>query len=64
MIKIDKNKYYTPNELAERYNVNTRTIARLIGRGELSALRIGRQLRIKGLDLIVYEDSHKTGLKE
>lgn len=59
MEKIDKSKYYTPNELAERYNVNTRTIARLIGRGELPALRIGRQLRIMGLDLIAYEEKNR-----
>ncbi len=55
MEEIEPNKYYTPNELSERYNVNTRTIARLIGRGELPALRIGRQLRVKGESILEYE---------
>ena len=64
MKEIDKSKYYTPRELTERYNVNMRTIQRLIGRGELPALRIGRQFRISGLDLIAYENMHRTDLKE
>lgn len=36
---------------AERLNVSTRTVRRLIGAGELAVVRIGRSIRISDDDL-------------
>ena len=39
-------RFYTVSEIAERLHLSTRTIRRLIERGELDAYRIGRLIRI------------------
>lgn len=39
--------FLTPAELAERWRVHKSTVSRFIQSGELSAMRVGRQLRIK-----------------
>lgn len=38
--------YVTISEAAERLALSTKTVRRLIARGELPALRIGRSIRI------------------
>ena len=55
---ISPNRYYSPECFAKRYGVSTRTIIRLIDNGEIPALRIGRQWKIKGLDIIAFEEAN------
>jgi len=38
--------FITPTQAAERLQVSTRTLLRLIKRGEIPALRVGRSWRI------------------
>lgn len=50
--------YMTPREVAEHFKVSTRTVERLIERGELSCIRLGPKLtRIRPADLEAYEAS-------
>mgnify|MGYP001610163573 CR=1 FL=1 len=56
MGKINREEFYTTKELADRYRVNKRTIERLILDGEIPAIKIGRQYRIKGESIIKYEN--------
>ena len=44
----------TVPDAAEALQVSSKTVRRLIARGELSALRVGRQLRIPPRDLHAY----------
>ncbi len=39
-------KVYTPEQVAQQLLVSPRTVLRLIERGELRAIRVGRQWRI------------------
>ena len=39
-------EYLTPEELAEHFRVNVRTIYRLAKRGDLRAVRVGKLYRI------------------
>jgi putative molybdopterin biosynthesis protein len=43
-----------PAEVAELVNVSRKTVYREIGRGELPAIHVGRQLRIDPIDLNQY----------
>jgi excisionase family DNA binding protein len=43
--------FLTPAEVLARLRVNVKTFYRLIGRGELPAVRIGRQWRVRPHDL-------------
>jgi excisionase family DNA binding protein len=47
----------TIHETAERLGVSHLTVYRLIKRGRLRALRVGRDFRIRGSDLARYRDS-------
>lgn len=42
------------SEVAERLNVHTATVRRLIERGELQAVRIGKNIRVQPADLDAY----------
>ena len=44
-------KHYSPSEVAKLLGVSVRTVLRRIQRGELSASRIGRLLRISEASL-------------
>ena len=43
MIKIKCEKYYTPQEVAEKFNVSTNTVARWRKNGKLSAHSISER---------------------
>jgi excisionase family DNA binding protein len=43
--------FLTPTEVLARLRVNVKTFYRLIGEGELPAVRIGRQWRVRPSDL-------------
>jgi excisionase family DNA binding protein len=44
----------TANEVADQLRVSTMTIYRLIRRGELAAVRVGRNYRVRSGDLDAY----------
>ena len=44
----------TPNEAAAALRVSTKTVYRLIARGELPAARVGSQLRVERASLLAY----------
>lgn len=46
----------TADEVAEMLRVSTMTVYRLIRRGELPAVRVGRSYRVRGPDLDAYLD--------
>jgi excisionase family DNA binding protein len=47
----------TAGEVADRLRVSTMTIYRLIRRGELPAVRVGRNYRVRASDLEAYLDA-------
>jgi excisionase family DNA binding protein len=51
----------TPTEVLRRLRVNVKTLYRFIGTGELPAARIGRQWRVRPLDLETWLHRHESG---
>jgi excisionase family DNA binding protein len=51
-------------EVAERLSVHPRTVARLVGRHDLDAYRVGGQLRVDESDLAVYLERQRIGVPE
>lgn len=47
----------TAGEVADQLRVSTMTVYRLIRRGELPAVRVGRNYRVRDTDLAAYLDS-------
>lgn len=47
----------TAGEVADQLRVSTMTVYRLIRRGELPAVRVGRNYRVRDRDLASYLDS-------
>ncbi len=47
----------TAAEVAEQLRVSTMTVYRLIRRGELPAVRVGRNYRVRERDLIAFLDA-------
>ena len=52
--------HWTIATLAARWEVSTRTVRRLIERGELRAIRIGGQLRISPDAVERFEECHEA----
>lgn len=50
----------TPREVAEVMRVSTMTVYRLIKSGELPAIRVGKHLRIKGNDVVLFLDARRV----
>lgn len=48
---------YTPETLAERWEVSAATVRNLVREGALRAFRVGRQIRIRPDDVNAYEES-------
>jgi excisionase family DNA binding protein len=44
------------DEVAQRWGVSARTVARLVKKGRLRAVRIGRQVRFRLEDVLAYEN--------
>ena len=53
--------FMTPSEVLMRLRVNVKTLYRLIGTGELPAVRIGRQWRVRPHDLETWLRRHESG---
>ena len=53
--------FLTPPEVLMRLRVNVKTLYRLIGTGELPAVRIGRQWRVRPHDLETWLRRHESG---
>lgn len=53
-------KFYSCEEIAERYRVNVVTVWRWIRRQELPAVRIGKAYRITADDLAAFEAKRRT----
>lgn len=53
-------KYFTCDEVAERYGVTVATVWGWIRNKKLAALNIGRAYKIKESDLLEFEQSNKT----
>ncbi|MCX6549742.1 MAG: helix-turn-helix domain-containing protein [Acidobacteria bacterium] len=51
MYPVPAEPFLTPTEVLVRLRVNVKTLYRLIGHGELPAVRIGRQWRVRPHDL-------------
>src|SRR5689334_14412957 len=50
----------TAGEVAQRWGVSTRTVQRLMRRGGLRCLRIGRQMRFRAEDVRAYERESRS----
>jgi excisionase family DNA binding protein len=61
MNHIVADPFLTPSEVLTRLRVNVKTLYRLIGTGELPAVRIGRQWRVRPLDLESWLRRHQSG---
>jgi excisionase family DNA binding protein len=48
-------RFFTVDEIADRWRTSSRKIRRMIDAGELVAHRIGRHVRISEPDLLAYE---------
>ena len=55
MKEINSQQYYSAKQLSQHWNVCQRTIERLVDRKEITALKIGRQFRIRGESILKYE---------
>ncbi len=53
-------KYFTCDEVAERYGVTVATVWDWIRSKKLAAIDIGKSYRIKESDLLEFEQSNKT----
>jgi excisionase family DNA binding protein len=49
---LEAREFYTPEELAALLRVHVLTIRRMIARGELPVLKVGRRYRIRGADIL------------
>ena len=54
-------EFLTTDEVLGYLRVNARTVYRLIRTGELPAVRIGRQWRIRRCDLDAWINGHRAG---
>ena len=57
----DNPVFLTIRQVAERWQVDEKTVRRLVGRGELTHHRIGQQIRIAMPDLVTYERLSRRG---
>jgi excisionase family DNA binding protein len=53
--QIAASTYFTIVQIAERWQVSTKTVRRMILRKSLKTHRIGSQIRVSAEDLLTYE---------
>lgn len=58
---MNNNSSYTIEEVAQLLRISKLTVYDLIKKGELSAYRVGRQMRVDKQDLDLYKSKSKTG---
>jgi len=56
--------FLTPSEVLAQLRVNIKTLYRLIGDGELPAVRVGRQWRVRPHDLEAWLLHHRNGANQ
>ena len=61
MSQVMTEPFLTPPEVLMRLRVNVKTLYRLIGTGELPAVRVGRQWRVRPHDLETWLRRHESG---
>ena len=57
-------EFYTPEEIADRLQLNKMTIYRFMNRGELPYYQIGNQKRISGKDFQAFLDKMRRHGKD
>ena len=58
---MDDHEFYTPQQIADKLNVNVMTIYRYIKSGELESIKLSRNsVRISRDDFNKFLDNHKT----
>ena len=57
MAPIDKDRLWTVAEVADHMRVSNMTVYRLIKAGDLPAIRVGKNYRIRGHELADYIDA-------
>ena len=60
MAPIDEDRLWTVAEVADHMRVSNMTVYRLIKGGELPAIRVGKNYRIRGKELSAYIDASFT----
>jgi excisionase family DNA binding protein len=53
-------RFLSSDELADRWQVSTRTVKRLVDRRQIHFVRIGRQIRFKLSDVLAYEKKMRS----
>ncbi|MDF3308761.1 helix-turn-helix domain-containing protein [Rhodococcus sp. T2V] len=51
-------RYFTPRQLAERWEVSIRKAQQIAKSGEIASMRVGRTVRIPASAVAAYEKSH------
>ena len=64
MAPIDEDRLWTVAEAADHMRVSNMTVYRLIRGGQLPAIRVGKNYRIRGADLGAYLRSSTTSVDE
>jgi excisionase family DNA binding protein len=57
---LGNDQLWTVAEVAEHMRVSNMTVYRLIKSGDLPAIRVGKNYRIRGRDLLAYLESSTT----
>jgi excisionase family DNA binding protein len=57
---LGDDRLWTVAEVAEHMRVSNMTVYRLIKSGDLPAIRVGKNYRIRGRDLLAYLESSTT----
>src|SRR5690606_13292056 len=60
MAPIDHDRLWTVAEVADHMRVSNMTVYRLIKSGELPAIRVGKNYRIRGRELAAFLDASST----
>ncbi len=61
---MENNKAYTPDEVAQMFQISKHTVYELIKRGELQAFKVGNKMRIEQNELARYKESTKAPIKK
>jgi putative molybdopterin biosynthesis protein len=57
-------KAYTPDEVAQLFQISKHTVYELIKRGELQAFKVGNKMRIEHIEIERYKESSKAPAKK
>ncbi len=53
-------RLFSSDDLAERWQVSTRTVKRLVDKGEIHCIRVGSQIRFRLADILAYEKKRRS----